>query len=117
MGWGAGFRSLLPEAAWQALLSAGARRTYAAGEPLMIEGDETSNVFAIVGGRVKVTCNEENGMEVLLAIRCAGDLVGERAAIDQGTRSATVTALGRCTAQVLSAGAFHRFVEEHGLES
>src|ERR1051326_2823371 len=61
----AGFRSLLPEAAWQALLSVGARRTYAAGELLMIEGDETSNVFAIVGGRVKVTCNEENGMEVL----------------------------------------------------
>jgi CRP-like cAMP-binding protein len=66
-------------------------------------------------GRVKVTCCEEDGTEVLLAIRGAGDVVGERAAIDQELRSATVTALRKCTTRVLADAEFMRFISTNDL--
>src|SRR5215467_8014176 len=93
----AGVRSLLPDGVWRQLTSLGRKRTYDTGERLITEGDSDTHVIVLVDGRVKVTCSEEDGTEVLLAIRGAGDVVGERAAIDQDARSATVTALRPCS--------------------
>jgi CRP-like cAMP-binding protein len=90
-------------------------RVYETGEQLIAEGQASTYVVVLTAGRVKVTCNEEDGTEVLLAIRGPGDIVGERAAIDLDVRSATVTALRRCTARVLSAEQFLHFVDSHAL--
>ncbi len=111
----AGVRSLLSEDVWQQLTSLGRRRTYDAGERLITEGDTDTHVIVLVAGRVKVTCCEVDGTEVLLAIRGPGDVVGERAAIDHGLRSATVTALRPCSTQVLSADEFFAFVDARDL--
>jgi len=111
----AGVRSLLPDGVWRQLTSLGRKRTYDTGERLITEGDSDTHVIVLVDGRVKVTCSEEDGTEVLLAIRGAGDVVGERAAIDQDARSATVTALRPCSTRVLSANDFFAFVEAHHL--
>jgi CRP/FNR family cyclic AMP-dependent transcriptional regulator len=111
----AGVRSLLPPELWESLVSRGLRRVYRTGDRLMSEGETDTRVVVLTEGRVKVTCNEEDGTEVLLAIRCAGDVLGERAAIDHGVRSATVTALRPCTARVLTADEFMQFVSEHNL--
>jgi CRP/FNR family transcriptional regulator, cyclic AMP receptor protein len=112
----AGVRSLLSDDVWQRLTSLGRRRAYDTGERLITEGGSDTHVIVLVDGRVKVTCNEEDGTEVLLSIRGAGDVVGERAAIDRDVRSATVTALRPCSARVLSADDFFAFVDAHGLE-
>ncbi len=111
----AGMRSLLPADLWASLASQGIGRTYGTGEQLMTEGDADTRVIVLIEGRVKVTCCENDGTQVLLAVRGAGDIVGERAAIDQGVRSATVTALRRCSARVLAAREFMRFVDDHDL--
>jgi CRP-like cAMP-binding protein len=111
----AGVRSLLSDDVWQQLTSLGRRRTYDTGEQLITEGDSDTHVIVLVDGRVKVTCSEEDGTEVLLSIRGTGDVVGERAAIDQDVRSATVTALRPCSTRVVSARDFFAFVEAHDL--
>jgi CRP/FNR family cyclic AMP-dependent transcriptional regulator len=108
-------RSSLSTDLWALLASQGMRRAYEAGERLMTEGEADTRVVVLIEGRVKVTCSEDDGTEVLLAIRGAGDIVGERAAIDQGVRSAAVTALRRCSTRVLSAPEFMKFIHEHGL--
>jgi len=81
----------------------------------MTEGERDTRVIVLMEGRVKVTCCEEDGTEVLLSIRGAGDVVGERAAIDQRLRSATVTALRRCSTRVLTAGEFMQFIGANDL--
>jgi CRP/FNR family cyclic AMP-dependent transcriptional regulator len=108
-------RSLLSEDVWRQLTSLGRRRMYDTGERLITEGDTDMHVIVLIDGRVKVTCCEADGTEVLLAIRGTGDIVGERAAIDQDVRSATVTALRPCSARVLSAREFFAFVDAHDL--
>jgi CRP-like cAMP-binding protein len=97
------------------LISTGMARTYEAGEPLIIEGLADTRVIVLIEGRVKVTCCDADGNEVLLAIRGAGDVVGERAAIDRGIRSAMVTALRPCSTRVLTARQFMDFVHRHDL--
>jgi CRP-like cAMP-binding protein len=111
----AGFRSLLTDDLWHAVGSLGVSRIFDTGEHLMIEGESGTRVVVLLDGRVKVTCCEVDGSEVLLAIRGGGDVVGERAAIDHGLRSATVTALRRCSTRLVTAGEFMRFVHAHDL--
>jgi CRP/FNR family transcriptional regulator, cyclic AMP receptor protein len=111
----AGVRSLLSDDLWKQLTSLGRKRTYDTGARLIGEGDDDTYVIVLVDGRVKVTCSEQDGTEVLLSIRGDGDIVGERAAIDQDVRSASVTALRPCTTRVLSAEEFFAFVDAHAL--
>jgi CRP-like cAMP-binding protein len=114
--WGdAGLRSLLPADAWQALLSQGRRRAYEKGDRLIAQGDDDTTAIVLVEGRVKVTWCDEDGTEVLLAVRGPGDVVGERAAIDGGVRSASVTALSRCVVRVLSRHELVDFVDRRDL--
>ncbi|MEZ0094082.1 Crp/Fnr family transcriptional regulator [Streptacidiphilus sp. EB129] len=82
------------------LLSLGTLVQYAdAGEVLVREGEQAAVVYLLIDGVVKATGLTESGREALLAIRMGGDLVGELAAIDGGTRSATVTTCGAVVAR------------------
>ncbi len=81
----------LPRSAADLLLGLGGRRRYPeGGEILVREGDRTTFVVVLVSGLVKVTGATPQG-GALLAIRAAGDLVGELSALDGRPRSATVT--------------------------
>jgi CRP-like cAMP-binding protein len=114
--WGdSDLRSLLPAEAWQALLSEGRQRAYEKGDRLIAQGDDDTTAIVLVEGRVKITWCDEDGTEVLLAVRGPGDILGERAAIDGGIRAASVTALSRCVTRVLSRHEFVDFVERRHL--
>jgi len=71
----------------------GHRRRIKAGSPIFIEGTRSDNVVIVVSGRVKVFTTSAEGTETILAIRGAGALLGELAAIDDAPRSASVLAL------------------------
>ncbi len=88
----------------------GAKRTLSAGSVLLLEGDAANRVWVIVEGMVKVTSLRSDGQESILALRGAGDVVGELAAIDDGPRSGTVTAVVRTEVQTLASQEFLRFV-------
>lgn len=99
---------MLPEAARGRLLSLGKPARYPApGRVLIREHEETSFVIIILSGVVRVTGSVANGPEILLAIRTAGDAVGEFAAVDQQPRSATATSCGPLEARIIDESAFN----------
>lgn len=88
------FLALLPEECLRALLAAGQLVAFTADEALIDEGAVDDDVFLLLSSYVKVT-GRVGKHDALLAVRGAGDLIGEFAAIDGDPRSATVRACGR----------------------
>jgi CRP-like cAMP-binding protein len=101
-----GFRVLLGEAKWQALLDRGVERVHPPGAWLLRQGDRGTTVLALLSGRVKVLGAEPDGGQLLITLRGPGDLLGEMAARSAKPRTATVRAIDRCTTRVVSATAF-----------
>ena len=66
---------------------------HAAGETVVDIGDLTNEVFLIVAGAVRVVIRTAFGYEFILNDLGAGGFFGEITAIDNGRRSANVTAL------------------------
>jgi CRP-like cAMP-binding protein len=99
------FLSRLAEPECEALLTIGVRRTFAAGSVLLFQDEQDDRVILILSGRVKVIRADQDNHELLLAIRDAGDLLGELAFIDGLPRVATVSALEAVEALVMTAGA------------
>src|SRR5439155_11484187 len=67
------------------------------------EGDASDFVGLIEEGEVKITVTAENGCVTVLAIRRAGEIVGEFAAVGKRPRCATVTALQPSRVVIVSA--------------
>ncbi|URN12753.1 Crp/Fnr family transcriptional regulator [Streptomyces radiopugnans] len=62
---------------------------------------------------MKVVASSESGYDMLLAVRVAGDLVGEMAAFEERPRSGTVVACGDVTARILQVRALEDFLSRH----
>ncbi len=95
------------------LVAMGQLRRYAPGEVLVGENDHSDHVVLIRTGCVKVATQSPDGYEAVLALRDAGDLVGELAGLDGGPRSATLLALTRVEALVVPAVRFAAFRVAH----
>jgi CRP-like cAMP-binding protein len=77
------------------------------------EGEIPRRVALLLSGRVKVSHFAEDGREVVLSVRGAGDLIGEIAAVDGCPCSATVTTFEPVEALVLDAAAFTTYLDDH----
>lgn len=75
--------------------------------------DETSDVYFIVAGRVRVTVFSPSGREISFRDLGAGQSFGELAAIDGAPRSATVFALSDAVLASMSAETFRRVLRDH----
>lgn len=69
------------------------------GETIFEEGESGDAVYFIVGGQVRV---HKSGIEI--AVRNAGECVGEMAVMDEGARSASVSSAGDSTILKLEVG-------------
>jgi CRP/FNR family cyclic AMP-dependent transcriptional regulator len=94
------------------LVALGVTRRLASGRRMLVEGAMTTHVEVIQEGCVKVTV-DVGGVPRLLAVRLAGDLVGELAAVTGRDRSATVTTCGEVVSTVIQQGSFLRYVWAH----
>jgi CRP/FNR family cyclic AMP-dependent transcriptional regulator len=83
---------------------------HAAGETVMDVGDTTNEVFIVAAGAVRVVFRTAFGYESVLNDLGVGDFFGELAAIDNGQRSANVTALLNTRLCVIPGAAFMDFV-------
>ncbi|MDB1088684.1 Crp/Fnr family transcriptional regulator [Streptomyces sp. ACA25] len=92
------------------LLAAGTTRRYRPGETMLRERDSTTFVLALRSGWSVVSVDTERGARLILALRGPGEVVGDLAAVDQGPRSASVTALSTVDAVVLPGERFRRFL-------
>ncbi|MFD6563614.1 Crp/Fnr family transcriptional regulator [Micromonospora profundi] len=107
-----GFLARLPTAIREELLGRGHACRYEPGEHLLLEGGTDTHVILLTSGFVKVTNNAE-GVEALVGIRGAGDIVGESAALADLPRMATVTACGLVTGRLVTADAFRHVLNRH----
>lgn len=73
------------------------QRTVPAGTTLMMVEQAGEVAYLIHRGTVKVSVDQLDGTEVILALRGPGELVGEMSLIDQRGRSANVVTLDKCT--------------------
>jgi CRP-like cAMP-binding protein len=72
----------------------------------------SGGVVLVRQGLVKVVRTTTAGREVLLALRGAGDLLGEQSALDDGTRSATAVCASACELVTVPSAAFRAVLLE-----
>ena len=77
------FQNLDPEDV-QAISREALRKKSPTGQTLFMQGDPTDEMFLIKSGRVKLTKVLEDGTEMTLDIRKAGDFVGENMFSEEG---------------------------------
>ncbi len=67
-----------------------------AGQMIIGHQDQTSDVFIVLEGTLRVELVSLGGREVILADIGPGELFGEYSAVDEQPRSANVSAIGAC---------------------
>jgi CRP/FNR family transcriptional regulator, cyclic AMP receptor protein len=68
-------------------------RHFAAGQPMVTQGDVGQGLFIIVSGRAEATRARLDGTKVVVNTFGPTDFFGEMALLDEGVRTATVQAL------------------------
>ena len=91
----------------------GTRRRFPRGHALLHEGQIADRIFILRQGRVKITSTTAAGREVVHALRAPGELLGELAAIDGQSRSASVVALEPVEVLALAPSDFSGFLADH----
>ena len=97
----------------EAILALGHVRQYHGGEVFFNQGDPSNFIVIIIDGYVKITAVSESGIESLVAIRTAGDIVGELSAFDGRPRSATARAADAVLGQVIMKPEINRLLQEN----
>jgi sigma-B regulation protein RsbU (phosphoserine phosphatase) len=107
------FGDALDESALAALLEAAVKKSFAAGEVFVRQGEIGNALYVITNGRVEVSQSLDDGQEIILAIILPGQYVGELALIDQFPRMATCRALTEVTALRFDKPVFDRMMHEN----
>ena len=79
---------------------------------LFREGDAPDALYVVIAGRVKIYLTDEQGQELVLSTKAAGDYFGEMM-LDDKPRSASVITTEPSRFAVLSREIFTRFLLEH----
>ncbi|WP_091680956.1 Crp/Fnr family transcriptional regulator [Methylocapsa palsarum] len=81
-------------------------RRFDEGELVVDFEDESSDVYFIIAGEVRILIRTVSGKEIILGESRAGQFFGEMTAIDGAKRSANVTALTNSELCIMPAGVF-----------
>lgn len=88
-------------------------RNYARGELVLSHLDQSTDMYFIVSGKVRVAVYSPAGKEVTFGELEAGSSFGEVAAIDGGPRSASIVAETDALIAAMPARAFSKVLETH----
>lgn len=102
--------------AWARLISAGDVRRHEPGVTLLRQGELPTHVLMLVAGRVKVVRSAPDGSVLVLAVRGAGEILGDISVLGDEGRSATVIAIDPCETRMVPADRFLVLVRSLGLE-
>ena len=89
------------------------RKTYAAGAQIIEPEADSSDVYLILSGRVRIVNYSLSGREITLEEIGAGGCVGQLSAIDGEPRSACVFAVDDTDVGILSPANFEKVVKSH----
>jgi CRP/FNR family transcriptional regulator, cyclic AMP receptor protein len=87
-------------------------RPYGARDAVVVQGEPARALFAIVRGKLKVVSCGPDGRDTVLGIMAEGEVFGEVALIDGGTRSATVSAIEPCELLLIERDQFLDLLQE-----
>jgi CRP-like cAMP-binding protein len=107
--------TVMGEPLWSALRALAPQRVRPARSVLLRQGDPGTHVILLDSGSTLVTLTGTTGERALLAVRGAGELLGELAVLDRQPRTASVIAAETCFVHIIPASDFLAFVDEHGL--
>src|SRR5688572_10818712 len=94
--------ALLDEEHRAALAELVDRRGIAAGQVLFRAGDPGESLYVVATGEVELYLEDTEGQRIVLALAGPGDLFGELALLDEGSR--TATAVSRTESELLEVG-------------
>jgi CRP/FNR family transcriptional regulator, cyclic AMP receptor protein len=80
---------------------------------IIMEGDETSSLYIILSGKVRVFSSDEKSKEVTLLMQEPGSYFGEIALLTDEPRSASVVTLEKTTCAVISKSDFINWLMNH----
>jgi CRP/FNR family transcriptional regulator, cyclic AMP receptor protein len=86
-------------------------RRFEENEVIVDYEDDSTDVYFIVSGDVRILVRTAAGKEVILAEMRNGQFFGELAAVDGTKRSANVSALTRCEMCIVPASVFHEILQ------
>ena len=86
------FIGSLPVASVDTLMTVGHVRSYPKGTPLFEREDLADSLLLIMSGRIKISNMTVDGREVVLNFLGRGDIIGEIASLDGGSRTASAVA-------------------------
>src|SRR6185503_4323206 len=102
----------LPDRALARVESLCSMRSFKKGEEVVGDHENTTDIFFILSGTVRVTSFTDAGREVIFSDVSAGGIFGEFSAIDRLPRSASGVALSDCTLARMPSGAFFTVLRE-----
>ncbi len=97
----------------EALTKAALRRLYHKGQKIFSQGDAAHRMFLIKAGRVKLSKITEEGDEIILDLRKAGDFLGESMLLEDTVNPLTATCLEDTLICGFDKAGFERLVLEH----
>ncbi|MFP1629773.1 Crp/Fnr family transcriptional regulator [Streptomyces sp. 5K101] len=106
---------LIGDQLWSKLRDLAPERLRPARSVLLRQGDPGTHVILLASGSALVAVSGAQGQRTLLAVRGAGELLGELAVLDAKPRTASVVAAEPCRVHLVPAPEFLAFVDEHGL--
>jgi CRP/FNR family transcriptional regulator, cyclic AMP receptor protein len=106
------FKNLQPEELG-ALAQRALRKIHERGEPIFLQGDRADSMFLIKAGRVKLSKTLEDGIEITLDIRKAGDFLGENMLSEEIEYPVTAWCLEKTLICGFSKASFERIVLDY----
>ena len=87
-----------------------ARKKLSSGEVLFFEGEQGGALYVVLSGSVRIERISQRGELVVLAVRGAGEVIGEMSLLDGQVRSAQATAVSDCRLLVIYQSDFQEVV-------
>ncbi len=112
-GSGQGFWTLLSQDERDTLRVLGMPKDYSPGATICHEGDPATHVYILLAGWVKILSATKDGHAIVLALRSAGDIVGEVAGETTGRRNATIRAVDAVQALIVRHDKFSSFLDRN----
>ena len=103
--------SQLSDDALEALASRAKKCQFPKHTHIISEGDESSSLYILLSGKVRVFSSDQDGKEVTLLIQTPVSYFGELALLSDEPRSASVTSLEKTTCAVISRSDFQQWLK------
>lgn len=105
--------SRLPNDTLQSLAVHTIIKSYRKNVPIISEDDESTSLYLLLSGKVRVFLSNEEGKEVTLGFEGPGQYFGELALLDDGPRSASVITVEPSSCAVISKSVFKNWLDKH----